>query len=173
MAKEELAYTITNRVANSKLKTFNLEDYYPNGERYVLDISQWLLEGLVLQEGKFREQAKNHEWSQYKDGYLCLYCSTDAIIPSWAYMLLETYALEYTRKTVVGSIDTLDTILLSQILQGLDLEDYRDAPVIIKGCSNKPIPQNTYLEAINILKPIAKSIMFGEACSSVPLYKRR
>ena len=168
MATEE----IVNRVANSKLVTFNLEDYYPEGQRVTFDISSWLLEGFVLRESTFREEAKNYDWSQYKDCYVALYCSTDAIIPAWAYMLIATYLQPYAKKTITGSLEDLESILYTEIIQQIDLSALKDKPVIIKGCANKPVPKNAYLLLINKLQPIVKSIMYGEACSSVPLYKK-
>ena len=163
---------IINRVANSKLVTFDLEDYYPKGNRILFDIKDWLLEGLVLREKTFREAAKTHDWSQYQDSYVALTCSTDAIIPGWAYMLLTTYLSPYTKKVVVGGLETLESILYTEVITDLDVSGYRDQPVIVKGCSKKPVPQNAYIQIIEKLQPVAKSIMYGEACSSVPLYKQ-
>lgn len=167
-----MAEEIVNRVANSKLVTFDLEDFYPEGERVLFDIKDWLLEGLVLREKDFRESAKSHDWSQYQDRFVALTCSTDAIIPGWAYMLLTTYLTPVAKKVVVGDLETLETILYTEIIQKLDVSEYKDLPVIIKGCSKKPVPKNAYLQVINKLQPVAKSIMYGEACSSVPLFKR-
>ncbi|MFD0977423.1 DUF2480 family protein [Salinimicrobium gaetbulicola] len=167
-----MAEEIVNRVANSKLVTFDLEDFYPEGERILFDIKDWLLEGLVLREKDFRESAKSHDWSQYQDRFVALTCSTDAIIPGWAYMLLTTYLTPVAQKVVVGDLETLETILYTEIIQELDVSEYKDLPVIIKGCSKKPVPKNAYLQVINKLQPVAKSIMYGEACSSVPLFKR-
>ena len=163
---------IVNRVANSKLVTFDLEDFYPKGERVLFDIKDWLLEGFVLREKDFRESAKEFDWSIYKDAYVALTCSTDAVIPGWAYMLLTTYLSPYAKKVVVGDLDTLESILYSELIQGLDVSEYQDKPVIVKGCSRKPVPQNAYIQLIQKLQPVARSIMYGEACSSVPLYKK-
>ena len=163
---------IINRVANSKLVTFNLEEHYPEGKRVLLDISQWLLEGIVLKESDFRTSVKEHNWSQYQAAYVALHCSTDAIIPGWAYLLLSLQLAPYTKKTVVGSLDTLESILFTEIIPQLDLSALQDKPVIIKGCAHKPIPQNAYVLLADKLQPIAKSIMYGEACSSVPLFKK-
>lgn len=163
---------IINRVANSKLVTVDLEDFYPDGQRVVFDIKDWLLEGLVLREKEFRASAKEHDWSQYKNAYVALTCSTDAIIPGWAYMLITTYLAPVASKVVVGDLETLETIIYTEIIQGLNVSSYEGLPVIIKGCSRKPVPRNAYLQLINKLQPVAKSIMYGEACSSVPLYKR-
>ncbi|WP_417884741.1 DUF2480 family protein [Zunongwangia sp.] len=168
-----MADEIINRVANSKLITFNLEEYYPEGKRVSFDISTWLLEGFVLREKVFREEAKKHDWSQYQDCFVALNCSTEAIIPAWAYMLLATYLQPYAKKVISGSLKDLETIIYTEVIQNLELSNLKDKPVIVKGCSNKPVPENAYILLINKLQPIAKSIMYGEACSSVPLYKKK
>ncbi len=163
---------IVNRVANSKLVTVDLEDLYPEGPRIVLDIKDWLLEGLVLQEKNFRTSVKEHDWSPYENAFVVLTCSTDAIIPGWAYMLVSTYLASVAKKVVVGDLETMETVLYAEIIQQLDVSKYEGLPVIIKGCSRKPVPKNAYLQLINRLQPVAKSIMYGEACSSVPLFKK-
>ena len=163
---------IVNRVASSKLVTIDLEELYPAGERVIFDIKDWLLEGLVLREKEFRATAKNYDWSQFEGKYIALSCSSDAIIPGWAYMLLNTYLAPVAKRVVIGDLEMLETVLYSEILKELDVSQYRDLPVIIKGCSRKPVPQNAYLILISKLQPVARSIMYGEACSSVPLFKR-
>lgn len=163
---------IVNRVASSALVTFNLEDFYPKGERILFDIKDWLLEGLVLRESDFRQRAAEHDWSRYNQTFVALTCSTDAIIPAWAYMLITTYLQPYAQKVVVGDLHTLETILYTEIIQNLDVSALQDKPVIVKGCSQKPVPQNAYLLLISRLQPVVKSIMYGEACSSVPLFKK-
>ncbi len=164
---------IINRVANSKLVTFNLEDFYPSGERVLFDIKDWLLEGLVLRETIFREKALEHNWKQYEGAYVALTCSTDAIIPAWAYMLLSTHLNPYAKKTMIGDLQTLETILYTEIISKMDLSNLKDKPVIIKGCSHKPVPENAYLFLIEKLQPVVKSLLYGEACSSVPLFKNK
>ncbi|SDW18432.1 DUF2480 family protein [Aequorivita viscosa] len=164
---------IINRVANSKLVTFDLEDFYPKGERIHFDISEWLMEGIVLREKDFREQANSHDWSRYSGSYVALYCSTDAIVPGWAYILLSLHLAPFAAKVTVGSLEDLESILYTEILQNLDFSEYADKPIIIKGCNHKPIPQSAYVLLAQKLQPIAKSIMYGEACSSVPLFKRK
>ncbi|HLT49994.1 MAG TPA: DUF2480 family protein [Aequorivita sp.] len=168
-----MAEEIINRVANSKLITFDLEEIYPKGERISFDISQWLLEGIVLRESEFRNKATEHNWSQYQDKFVALFCSTDAIVPGWAYLLLSLHLAPYAKKVTVGSLDELESILFTELLQNIDVSEYIDKPVIIKGCAHKPIPQNAYVLLVQRLQPIAKSIMYGEACSSVPLFKRK
>ncbi len=164
---------IVNRVANSKLTTFNLEDFYQKGERVAFDISSWLLEGIVLRESEFREKANKHDWSQYQDKFVALFCSTEAIVPGWAFLLLSLHLAPYTKKVTVGSLEELESILFAELLKDLDVSDYQDRLIIIKGCAHKPIPQNAYVLLAQKLQPIAKSIMYGEACSSVPLFKKK
>ena len=168
-----MAEEIINRVANSKLKVIDLEDYYPKGNRILFDLKDWLFEGLVLREKDFRTSVKSHDWSQYKDCYVALHCSTDAIVPDWAYMLITTNLVGTAKKVVIGSLDNLESILYESIISSLDVSFYEDMPVIIKGCSHKPVPSNALVLLTQKLQPVAKSIMFGEACSSVPLYKRK
>ena len=163
---------IINRVANSKLVTVNLEDYYLSGQRQQIDISAWLYEGFVLREKDFRATLKDQDWSSYKDSFVALYCSTDAIIPSWAYLLITTYLQPYAKKVVVGDLRELESILYAEKLQQENWSAFKNQMVIIKGCSNLPVPENAYLLLAQYLQPEVKSLMFGEACSSVPLYKK-
>ncbi|SEB68956.1 Protein of unknown function [Maribacter dokdonensis] len=164
---------IVNKVAQSKLITFNLEDYYPKGERMVLDIKDWLYEGFILKEKEFRAFVDAHDWSQYKDAYVAMHCSTDAIIPGWAYLLLSVKLSGIAKKAVQGSLVDLETSIYQSVIENIDVSEYQDRLIIIKGCSKKPVPANAYLFLAERLKPVAKSIMYGEACSSVPLYKRK
>lgn len=171
--KIQLKDQIINRVANSKLVTFDLEDFYPEGTRYMLDIKDWLYEGLVLKEKDFRELVKNYNWSQHKNQYLAITCTTDAIIPAWAYMLMVVNLEPFVEKAIIGSLEDLETSIYQEIINKIDVENYRDKPIIIKGCAHKPVPVNAYTMLIKKLKPVAKSLMYGEACSFVPLFKRR
>lgn len=163
---------IINRVANSVLEVFDLEDYYPNGIRTQIDISQWLLEGFILKEKDFREALKNHDWSLYQNHFVAIHCSTDAIVPAWSSILVATHVSPFAQKVVSGNLDDLETALYQEILPTLDYTPYQDKPVIIKGCSKKPVPESAYIMAVQKLQPIAKSIMYGEACSAVPLFKK-
>ena len=163
---------IVNRVASSQLITIDLEELYPKGQRTIIDIKQWLFHELILKESDFREHLKNHNWSQYQNHFVALACSSDAIIPSWAFMLITTYVTPLTKKIVVGNLETLETAIFYDIINNFSVEDYKNKPVIIKGCANKPIPETAYIQLIEKLQPVAKSIMFGEACSTVPLFKR-
>jgi Protein of unknown function (DUF2480) len=163
---------IINRVANSTLEVFDLEDYYPNGIRTQIDISQWLFEGFLLKEKDFREALKNHDWSQYQNHFVAIHCSTDAILPAWASILVTTHVATFAQKVILGTKSDLESALYQEILFKLDYSNYQDKPVIIKGCSKKPVPESAYVLAAQYLQPFAKSIMYGEACSAVPLYKK-
>ncbi len=163
---------IKNRVANSKLITIDLEDFYPKGERVLFDIKKWLFAEQILKEKDFRAFVKNHDWKNYKDKFVALTCSAEAIIPSWAYLLITVSLTPYAKKIIVGDLELLETSLFQEIIDALPTENYKEKPMIIKGCSNKPIPQTAYSQLISKLLPVAKSIMYGEACSSVPLYKK-
>ena len=162
---------IVNKVANSVLEVFDLEDYYPEGIRAQVDISQWLLEGLLLKEKDFREQLKNHDWSQYQDQYVAINCSTDAIVPAWASILVAIHLAPFAKKIINGSMEDIESSLYQEILSKIDYSVYTNKPMIIKGCSRKPVPMRAYVLAAHYLQPFARSIMYGEACSAVPLYK--
>ncbi|NAY91549.1 DUF2480 family protein [Muricauda sp. JGD-17] len=164
---------IINRVAQSKLITFDLEDYYPEGKRVVLDIKDWLYEGIVLREKEFRGHVENEDWTTYQDAYVALTCSTDAIVPGWAFMLVTSKLALHAKKVVVGSLEDLETSLYQAQLENLDVSEFKGKPVIIKGCSNKPVPQNAYIMAVEKIQQVARSVMYGEACSSVPLFKSK
>jgi len=164
---------IKNRVAESSLKTIDLEDFYPSGNRVELDISQFLFEGIILKEKDFREKVASFKWEQYQDCYVALTNTTEALIPAWAFMLLTIQMTPYSKMISIGDLIQLETKIFSEIILKLDLSNYKDQRVIIKGCSNKPIPENAFIQLTQLLQPITKSVMYGEACSSVPLYKRK
>jgi len=164
---------IKNKVAQSSLMNIDLEDYYPLGERIVFDIKDWLFQEIILKEKDFRDSVKNHDWSRYKNSYVALTCSVDAIIPSWAFLLITTQLAPFSKKVIVGNKEQLETAIYQNIIEKLPLDIYKAKPVIIKGCSNKPIPETAYVQLIERLLPIARSIMFGEACSTVPLFKAK
>ncbi len=126
-----MAEEIINRVANSKLKVIDLEDFYPEGKRVLFDIKDWLLEGLVLREKEFRTYVAEHDWSQYQNCFVALNCSTDAIVPDWAYMLISIELETYSKLTVIGDLNQLESIIYSSIISGLDVSIYKDLPVII------------------------------------------
>ncbi len=165
--------SIVNRVAKSALITFDLENLYQIGTRKSIDLSQWLDQGLLLKEKEFRAQLKAHDWSAYQNHFIALYCSTEAILPAWASLLVTTYLQPYARKVVLGTLKDLEVQLFSEEIQLLDLSKYKDQPLIIKGCSEKKVPQDAYVQLIAKLQPVVKSLFYGEACSSVPLFKKK
>ena len=168
-----MADTIINRVAASTLITFDLEKLYQIGTRQSIDLSQWLDKGLLLREKEFRAQLKAYDWSIFHDQFIALHCSTDAILPAWASLLVTTYLQPYARKVVLGNLKDLEVQLFFEEIQLLDLSPYKEQPVIIKGCSEKTVPQEAYVQLISKLQPVVKSLFYGEACSSVPLYKKK
>ncbi|MBT6128285.1 MAG: DUF2480 family protein [Flavobacteriaceae bacterium] len=168
-----MADTIVNRVAASALITFDLEKLYQIGTRQSIDLSQWLHQGLLLKEKEFRALLKAHDWSVYRDQLIALHCSTDAILPAWAALLVTTHLQPYARKVVLGTLNDLEVQLFAEEIQLLDISQYKDQPLIIKGCSDKTVPQDAYVQLIAKLQPVVKSLFYGEACSSVPLYKKK
>lgn len=164
---------IINKVASSSLVVFDLEDYYKAGVRTQIDISQWLIEGFLLKEKDFREALKNYDWSQYQNHYVAINCSTDAILPAWASILVASYVAPFAKKVVLGTISDLEISIYESELASVDFSQYQDKPVILKGCSKKPVPESAYILAIQKLQQYAKSVMYGEACSAVPIYKSK
>lgn len=163
---------IINRVAASKLEVFDLEDFYPAGKRFTIDIAQWLDEGLILREKQFRDRLEKQDWEMYADALVSIYCSTEAIIPAWASILVAVKLAPFAKEVVYGTPQSLDEMIYRQVLPALDYSKYDGKPVIIKGCTSKPVPENAYLLAAKYLSSHATSIMYGEACSAVPLFKK-
>jgi hypothetical protein len=163
---------IINKVAESGLITIDLEAYYPEGERIAFDMAPLLVEGLLLREKDFRAFIAEHDWSTYKGKHVALFCSTDAIIPRWAWMLLSAALQPFAATVVFGNAETLENVLFESFLSQLNPEDYRDQRVVIKGCSHKPVPVQAYVKLTALLLPVVKSILYGEPCSTVPVYKR-
>jgi hypothetical protein len=163
---------IINRVANSPLVTLDLEEYYQPGERVVVDIKDQLFQELILKEKDFRNFIRTQNWSQYKNKFVAITCSADAIIPTWAYMLLTSALQPFAGTIVFGTIEDLETKIFSDQLQQLEWNKFKDAKVVIKGCSKVNVPAAVYVEATRLLMPWASSIMFGEPCSTVPVYKK-
>ncbi len=164
---------IINKIANSKLITVDLEDFYPIGERISFDIKDWLFQETILKEKDYREHVKNHDWSQYQDAFVALHCSVDVIIPSWAFLLITVNLSPYTKRIVVGDFKTIETVLFNEIILNLELDQFQGKHVLIKGCSEKPIPETAYVNLAQKLVLVATSVMYGEACSNVPLYKNK
>ena len=163
---------IVNRVANSGLITFNLEDLFLEGERVLYDIKDNLWQEIALKEKDFREFVKEHDWSQYQDKFVALHCSVDAIVPTWTYMLLTTKLAPFAKKVVFGNLIDLENVLFEEALSNINPEEYIDARVVIKGCSDKAVPVSAYVRLTELLQPVVKVLMYGEPCSTVPLYKK-
>jgi len=169
----EIQENFVNKVAQSGLVTLDPASFYPQGERVVYDIKDNLYMGLMLREKDFREFVKGHDWSQYQDKNVAITCSEDAIVPAWAYMLLANRMAPYAREIVFGNAEALETILFLKGLENIDLEQYRDQRIVLKGCGDIPVPVSAYVELTKKLTPVAKSLMYGEPCSTVPIYKRK
>ena len=164
---------IVNRVANSGLVNFDLEAYYPKGQRQLIDLKDWLFEGLILKEKDFRQAVKDYDWAQHQDQYVAIDCSADAIVPVWSYMLISNAISPYAKKVVKGNLENLESFIFHELIHTLNINPFKNQRVIVKGCSNLPIPESAYVAITNKLSPVVKSIMYGEACSSVPIYKKK
>lgn len=164
---------IINKVAQSGLITLNLEDYYDSGTREFIDLKEHLYEGLILRERDFRDFVKSNDWAFYQDANVAIDITTDAIVPAWAFMLVASAVSPFAKTIIKGSLADLNKHLYTLALQKIDLNQFQDRLVIVKGCSNVPVPESTYVELCNMLQPVVKSLSYGEACSKVPLYKRR
>ncbi|MEI6487390.1 MAG: DUF2480 family protein [Bacteroidota bacterium] len=164
---------LVNKVQESGIVTIDLEEFYSEGERVLLDIKDVLFQGLILREKDFREFIKCEDWTKYLNKYVAVYCSADAIVPTWAFMLLAVHLEPIAKKVVFGNLETLETVLYFEQLQKIVPEHFKDSRVVIKGCGKLIVPKSAYVEITRILRPFAKSIMYGEPCSTVPLYKRK
>ena len=164
---------IINRVADSGIKTIDLETLKPSGPRSEIDIKDLLFKGLVLREDEFRKFIKETDWSSYKNHFVNVYCSADAIIPNWSYMLIASKLADQAKKVIFGDKKELETRLLLEAIENLDLSEYKDERVIIKGCSDEAIAEEAYLNLTLKLTKLVRSLMFGEPCSAVPVYKKK
>lgn len=165
--------TIVNRVASSPIVTLNMSDYKIEGERIIYDLKDNLFQGLVLREKDFRTFLKEHDWSVYEGKHVAIQCSVDAIVPSWAQMLLTTYLVPYAATVVYGSLDDLEKQIIQKMLAKVNVEELADRPVVVKGCSDIAFPEHIYVQLTQLLQPVVKSLMFGEPCSTVPIYKKK
>ena len=166
-----MSETILNKVANSVLVNFDLESYIPKGSRTFIDISQWLEQGFLLREKPFREALITHDWKEYSRHYIALGCSTGAILPAWASLLVTSYLQPVAKTIVLGSLVELERQIFREMITELDLTPFEGKPIMIKGCSDVTIPQDAYILLVQRLQSVAKSLFYGEACSSVPLWK--
>ena len=164
---------IVNKVAKSPLITLDLEEFYPEGKRIMFDLKDFLFQELILKEKDFRDQLKNHNWEQYKDAYVVLNCTSDAIIPGWDYLLVATYLEPFVKKMTQGNLKDLEVAIFQDLISKMDISEFENKKIMIKGCSKKSIPQSAYVQLIEKIQPVANSLMYGEACSTVPLMKKR
>lgn len=164
---------IVNRVANSALQVIDLEDLYKEGKRTLLSITAFLDDGVVLREQTFRERLQSHDWTAYQNQFVAVHCPDNILVPQWATLLVVTYLQPLTKSVVVGTVADLEQQLFAEEIAHMDFTPYQDGLVMIKGCSNKPVPEQALGLLAAKLIPIVKKLSYGEACSSVPLYKKR
>lgn len=164
-------FEIRNKVAESGLINFDLTDLVPKGTRKGIDLKDFLFMEMILKEKDFREKVAAIDVEEYRDTYVYVYNSADAIVPLWAYFLITARLTDVTKKIVFGNREDLEVILMHNAVKNYDFEEMRGKRVLVKGCSDKEIPENAYIELVEQLKPIVKSLMFGEACSNVPIVK--
>jgi hypothetical protein len=162
---------IINKVSQSALLTLNLEDFYPQGEIVIFDLKNYLFMELILKEKEFREALKNLDWSVCQNKNVGITCTADAIIPLWAYMLATTYLQPFAKEVIFGNEETVFNVIFLKNLWKIDASEYEGKRVVVKGCGDKKIPESAYVEISKMLRPVAKSIMYGEPCSTVPIFK--
>lgn len=164
-------FEIKNRVAGSGLLNLDIADFIPKGKRIGIDVKDFLFDEIILKEKDFREKIKNLNTEEYRDAFVYIYNSADAIVPLWAYFLLTASISPVAKKVIFGTQQDLELILLHDSIHEYDFSDFTDKRVLVKGCSDKIIPENAYVELVAKLRPLVKSLMFGEACSNVPIFK--
>ena len=163
---------IVNKVANSGLINFDISDLIPKGTRKGIDLKNFLFEGLILREADFRQKISEINPEDYKEAYVYIYNSADAVIPLWAYFLITAKISSFAEKIISGNRETLETILLHDVIQSYDFSYLEGKRVLVKGCSHAFVSENSYVELVDRLRPVVKSLMFGEACSNVPIFKQ-
>jgi hypothetical protein len=168
-----MADSIINKVTESGLITLDLEKFVPREETAVFDLKEFLFMGMILKEKEFREALKSQDWEKYRNKHVALTCTADAIIPVWAWMLVTSYLQPAAKEIVLGAEKELYKTLFIKNISSINPADFSDKRVVIKGCGETPIDDFAYAEATKILRPVAKSIMYGEPCSTVPVYKKK
>lgn len=163
---------IKNKVADSGLVNFDLSVLVPKGRRIGIDLKDFLYEGLILKEKDFRDKVSAINTEDYADCYVYIYNSAEAIVPLWAYFLLTAKITDSAKKVVYGNREDLEVLLMHNAIQTYDFSEMTHKRILVKGCSDENIPENAYIELVEQLKPIVKSLMFGEACSNVPIFKK-
>ncbi|AYD49484.1 DUF2480 family protein [Arachidicoccus soli] len=168
-----MAEEIINKIATSGIVSIDLEDYYPKETLVEFDLKPFLFMEMILKEKDFRQQLKEQDWQQYTGKAVAVYCSTDAIIPRWAYMLVVTYLQPIALEIIAGTKDDLLNNLFLKNIETIDFAVFREKRIVIKGCGDLEVSAFAYLEITKRLLPYAQSIMYGEPCSTVPVFKRR
>lgn len=163
---------ITNKVAESGLISFDLLSIRPQGERVEYDLKQNLFQGLLLREKDFRTFIKEYQWEQYQDKYVAIICSNDAIVPQWAYMLLASKLHSYSKKVFFGTLEQMESAIFREAIETMDVSSFKNQRMVIKGCGDKTLPASAYVDIVTKFIPVVKSIMYGEPCSTVPIYKQ-
>lgn len=163
---------IINKVAESGLITLDLAEYFPTQEIKIFDLKNYLFMGLILKEKDYREALKNTNWSEYENKNVCIICSADAIVPVWAYMLATQYLQGIAATAFLGTENQFKENYVLSAIENIDTNNYRDQRIVVKGCGDIDIPASAYVAITQKLKPVAKSIMYGEPCSTVPIYKK-
>lgn len=164
--------TILNKVAESGIITLDLAPYIPGGEVAVFDLKPFLFREMILKEKDYRAALQVHDWKQYEGKHVAITCSADAIVPVWAYMLAATYLEPVAASVYYGSKEELVKVLISSRINAIDTNEYIDKRVVIKGCGDTPIPDAAYVAVTQRLRPVVRSLMYGEPCSTVPIYKK-
>lgn len=164
---------IVNKIKQSKLETVDLERFAVDVKVYELDLKDFLFQEMILKEKEYREKMDTHDWNQYEDGFLAVHCSTDAIIPKWAYMLVVQYAQAHAKDVFFGTKQEALSQIFRQKLDETDWVKYEDRFVLLKGCSKIDVPADVYMYATKKLLPHVKKLMYGEACSNVPIYRKK
>ncbi len=164
---------LVNKVAESGILSFDIEAYYPKEAIKIFDLKQYLFMELILKEKDFRAALQNTDWEQYRNKYVGIICSVDAIIPMWAYMLITSYLQPIAKEIFLGDENKIIETVLIRELENINTEEYIDKRVVIKGCGEVALPAAAYITITNKLRPVAKSIMYGEPCSTVPIYKKK
>jgi len=167
-----MSEAIVNKVSESGLITLDLEQYYPREEVVLYDLKDYLFMGLILKEKDFRESLKNLDWEVYKNKYVGVTCSADAIIPPWAYMLAASYLQPIAKDVIMGDEKEVHKMIFLKNIQGIDANEFTGQRVVVKGCGDTPIGEFAYMEITKLLRPVVKTIMYGEPCSTVPIYKK-
>jgi len=167
-----MSEAIKNKVSESGLVTLDLEQYHPGDDVVLFDLKDYLFMGLILKEKDFREALKNLDWEVYRNKYVGVTCSADAIIPPWAYMLAASYLQPVAKDVIMGDEKEVGKLAFLKNIQGIDVNEFADQRVVVKGCGETPIGEFAYMEITKRLRPVVKTIMYGEPCSTVPIYKQ-